>query len=692
MADTDGLYIEGVRVASADGIACTYQGNDLTKPAYQQSSYSESFDLPDSRLVRKLTQNAEQLDSGSRFPYRPLSARVITKGETTFDGIAELSSFSGGWEVAMYEQKVGLFDRLDRSLKTIQLDSFNHPWTLEQINQRAQASEGVFYPLIDYGLLQKEVMPLDTIFPAVFIKTLIRQMLLEEGYTLIGDILDDELFKRLFIPFSESQPTSHDEQWQTDRYARITLDLPPDTIDRGTLGGGEFIDRIQPFNLDNSDIFYQGKLHNYNTTSYTYVCDSAMNLKVEYSQFFKALCVLGGVEVILSVLKNGNTVDSVRFEAGSGYNILFLRTDKLSLSQTIKCQANDRVQVRLEARRFTEFGAFRFEIFNDPDNAFVSFTPDLATSFGDQWLVSRNLPEITCTSLLVAIGYLCEGTWLVNARRRQVQFSFFSKNLANTDNHVDWSNRLDTGTEPRWVPRISPYAQKNYLTWKEIDETKAAGRLISKSKLLNYGDGVINVDAPVLESDVKLFEMPFAASTDSAQELAGYGNPVFIKLRTVSGTGTNLSISNQSTTARLLLASLGDTFPVQSSELQSDNVTVQPVTVNLRPCWFGQRPYPAITNETAFTLSFSPLGMARGEVCLINRYYPGLIRVLRRMRVLTVSMNLKPVDIAALDFRKLVRLQGVQVGALILSDGLYYLNKISNYQPGKSCQVTLIAF
>ncbi|MVM34224.1 hypothetical protein GO755_29610 [Spirosoma sp. HMF4905] len=691
MADREGLLLENQHVATLSGIATTYQGNDLTKPDSLQTNFSQVFDLPDSRLIRKLSQNAEQLDARSDWPYKPLSAMLIERGEIIFDGFAELTSFSGGWEVELYEEKKDLFARLSRSIRSANLAYLNHDWTIEQMNMRAVATEGICYPVIDYGLLRNGVQPPDILFPAIFVKTLINQMLQEEGYTMVGELPGDELYKRLLIPFSEDVPTSNDQQWQTDRFANVTMNLPPDTIDKGTLGGGSFIDRIQPYSIDNTDIFYQGKLHPFNTTTHTYACPSAMNLRVDASQIFKALCVLGGVEVILSVVKNGNTVASNRFEAGSGYNLLFLRSDRLTLSQTVKCKAGDRVQIRLEARRFTEFGAFRFEIYNDPDNSFVSFTPSLTTALGDTWLVSRNLPDITGTALMVAVAHIYGGTWLVNKRRRQIRFSKLSDTINNTSNVLDWSAKLNTGVQPGWVPRIDPYGQVNRLTWKETDESKAAGQLIG-STFLNYGDGVINVAAPVLEADVPLFEMPFAASTDSDQDLPGYGNPVFIKTRTVSGVGENLTINNQSTSPRLLLASLDDAVPVQTTRILDDGVTVEPVTVKLKPCWFGKRPFPAITNNTAFCLSFAPIPIARGEQALINLYYGGLKRVLRRMRVLTVSMYLKPADIASLDFSKLIRLQRVKVGALILSDQIFYLNKVENYVSGQPCQVTLIAF
>ncbi|MVM33275.1 hypothetical protein GO755_24760 [Spirosoma sp. HMF4905] len=697
MTNTDGLFLENVWVATADGIASTFQSNDLSKPTTLQISHTNTFSLADSIAIRQLTASAEQLDSASKWPYKTLRAKVVVRGETIFSGYAEFDKFSNGWDVTLFQEKKNLFDRLDRSIRTANLSRYDHDWTLEQVNLHAEATEGVCYPLVDYGLLSGNATANDTIFPAVYVKTLLTQLLYEEGYRLVGELGNDDLFKRLLIPFSESDPTSHDDQWSVDRKARVTWQAPTEEVDRGTLGSRYFIDRVQPYNLDNlvDQGFEQGKLHNYTTSSFSYVCDTAMRVRVQAFQAFKGLVVTGAIEVVLSVLVNGNEVANERFSEGAPYNILYYAIGNVTLDETIGCQAGDRIQIHLRAQRQTDLGAFRFTMYNDPNNSWASFTPDPTTHTGDRWPVARNLPDVTGLALLKGLAFLMGGTWSVDPFRRQVAFVSLSKIVNNTANAVDWSKRVDTGTEPGWIPRLEPYAQINYLTWKESDETKkaqVAPRGLSSGETTNYGNGVIRVDATTLDTDMTLFEMPFAASTDSDQSVPGYGNPPLIKIRTVSGSGSSSSINNQSTVPRLLLVALGDTQPMQTKRLKSDGITLEEVTVNLRPAWFGMRPNSAISNDTPFTLSFSSLLLNRGEQCIIDRYYRGLLRVLRRMRVLEVSVHLMPTDIASLDFERPIRLQRVRIGSLSLSDGLYYINKISDYVDGHACMVTLVAF
>ena len=287
------------------------------------------------------------------------------------------------------------------------------------------------------------------------------------------------------------------------------------------------------------------------------------------------------------------------------------------------------------------------------------------------------------------------GTWSVDPIRHQIAFVSFSAIVRNTSAAVNWSHKLNTGVEPVWSPRIDPYTRLNYLTWKEVEETKkmpVSPRGLPSGSTLNYGDGVIAIQTSTMDSETTLFEMPFAASTNSEETIPGYGPPVLIKTRSVSGRGDTLSITSQNTTVRLLLAATGQTFPVQSTRLKPDNETLEAVTVNLTPCWFGVRPDFIVSADTRYCLSFSPLPLGRGEQCLIDRYYDGLIRVLRRMRMVEVSMYLTASDIAGLDFERPVLLDRVQVGSLVVSAQYAYLNKISDYVTGHPCQVTLICF
>ena len=691
----DGLYVDGRWVASADGIAVTFQGNDLTKPTSLQVSYTNTFRIPDTLLMRELTGNAEQLDSGSDFPYQKKPAYVVDDGEVVLRGVLSVVSFGADTEVSVQDTTKDLFSGLDRSIRTADLSRYDHPFTPEYISTLNETRTGVIYPLIDYGLLQNGVMPADAMFPAMFVHTVIAQMFYEEGFRLIGTLPDNEVYRRLVMPFVESEPTNHDEQWQIDRQARVTFEGPTDSVSRTLFGNKTAVNRIQPFSIDNlQPEFTQGKLRNYNTSTFTYVCDTAMRCRVQAYQQFLVKIVTGAMEVILSVEKNGQTAGLEYFDCGAGYNLLRLRRDSITLDTLVSCKKGDRLQIRLIVARKTTVGGYDADVFNSPDTCWASFTPDLTIQPGDTWNVARNLPDITGLSLLGSIVYLLSGTWSVDGLTREVQFNAFSETVSNTANALDWSNRIDGAVTPTWVPRIDPYAQSNYLRWRESEETKEFTSTLPGGRVaFPYGDGVISINASTLDTETTLFTMPFAATLPSDELLPGYGNPPLVKTRTVvNGKDGAVTIGNQSTAARLLLVNLGASYPVPATRLAADGETVERITVGLQPCWFATRPQVVHEVASAHSLVFSRLSLFQPEPDLIKAYYGGLIRVLARMRMLTVSMYLRPEDIAGLDFNRPIRLQRVQVGPLVISDGYYYINRIDRYQSGKTCLVTLIAF
>jgi hypothetical protein len=697
MTTRDGLYLAGVWVAPSTGIATTHQGNDLSKPATLQLSYSTTFQLPDNLAIRELTANAEQLDSGSPDPYTLIKARLVAYGEELFVGLARLSNFSNGWEVELVEEGKDLYTRLDRSIRTANLSQWDHPWTLDSINAMVDAITGTIYPLIDYGLLQNGEIPLDVIFPGFYLHTLVKQLLYEEGYSLTGDLEDDPRYKNAVIPFVEEEPTNQDEEWQTMRQARVTQDNPDESVDRGGFSSSNFMDRTQPHNIDNRPLegFSQGELHNYNTQTYEYICDSPMRLTVNSYQQFKVRNVSGSVEFILSVEKNGQTVASEYMSTPGGYNIMGAQVDSLTLNETIICKKGDRVRTHFIARRRTAIGNFKITVFNGPDTSWTAYTPERTTATGDIWKTARNLPDLKAKDLLISIAYMFSGNWQIDPLRREIKFVSLTGIIKNTANAVDWSDRVDNSTMPGWTARIDPYAQNNLLKWKEDEDSQKAGRVVvgeyGEKVTYGYGDGNITINANTLDQEVTLFEMPFAASILSTEGVPGYGNPVSIRTRSVTGSGDSLSINNNTASPRLVLVS-SDVQEVKSKRLLDDGITSEVVTVKLRACWFAQRPFIVNGGKTAYSLAFSAVKGTISEEDLIHGYYEGLQEVLRRMRLFNVPMLLSPADISTLDFGLPVRIRNKRVGRLYLSDQFFYLNKIADYQPGRPCMVTLICF
>ncbi|GAB3889870.1 hypothetical protein GCM10028803_00360 [Larkinella knui] len=332
----DGIYFLGPAgwqwVAEVD-YALTMQGNDLTSPDTLELSYTNQFQLPNSLAIQRLLGNAEQLDAGGVYPYTLIGARLVECDEIIFQGRAELQGFQAGWKVVIYEEHRGLFDSLaDKSIRDLDLSYLDHPWTIDEISARAGATEGICYPIIDYGTVSDGIIPQDTLFPATFLTTVVGQILQEAGYKPAGSWLNDPLLKQATFPFVEEEPKSRDQDWADARTARVTVATAAPTV----MFGGK-LNRIQPLTVDNRELegWKDGKANNFNTATYSYVADSTMRINVVAVQQFNIKIDFGTVEVKLQLEKNGSFVEQAYWSKGAGYNLIANKNDILTLDTEI---------------------------------------------------------------------------------------------------------------------------------------------------------------------------------------------------------------------------------------------------------------------------------------------------------------------------------------------------------------------
>ncbi|GAB4036717.1 hypothetical protein [Spirosoma gilvum] len=677
MTFDDGLYINGEWVSEVD-FSLTFQGNDLTKPDARTASFSNSFTLPDSQTMRDLMQGSEQVDAGGPMPYRQLPASVIDEGERIFRGVADFVSFQAGWKINLLDSIVSFFDAIkDKMLTSLNLSALDHPWTLERISQLAGSTEGVVYPMIDYGGIDAGIVPYDTACPAVYVKTVVGQLCKEAGYKPVGDWLTDPLLTAMALPFVNADPKSHDDEWIRDRSAWITTNGNVGDI---RLVDGHPIDQLLPLSVDNLplDGFTNGKLKPFKTDRYTYVCPDRMRVKVQAQILFYSITRFGAAEIKLILLKNGQEIESAYFSEGGYYDHLQI-ADALRLDTSVDCLPGDELSLKLTGSSRTNFADYEFLFDLSSGNTWASFTPDASVHLGDLWPVAPNLPnDISCADLMLTIAKVMQGTFEVDELRKTVKLVPLDRAVSNIPNALNWSDKVDESVEPELTVQLDGYGAKNWCKWKE-NEDKAN---------LGYGDGYLS-SGTAGSSESTLFELPFMAAVVSENAIGGYGKPILIKTRTIQKVGDNTSIDKSDAGARIVLIEPSKTVTVQTKTLTpSGDIITVPVT--LTGCWWAIRPDGVRTDENNFSLSFSPVA-GQYEQPLLVRYFSALKRVLRRPRMLTLSVYLQPSDIATLDLSVPIRLKAVRVGSLDINDNVFYLNKLNQYRSGKTCEVVLIA-
>jgi hypothetical protein len=695
----DGLYLDGVWVAQP-ATSLNLQINDLTKPDTIQATYSNTFQIPDSLTVRDLTLNAEQVDSGGPMPYKLLTARLLDQGEVIFTGHARLTSFRAGWSVLLVQAGKSLFDELTgKSLRSLDLTRYDHKWDVATITALGGAESGVVYPVIDYGLLAGDVFPLDCLFPSIYTHTLIGQMLKESGYRAAGDWLEDELLKRLALPFTNDEATDRDDEWVSDRTASVTLG--------GSATAAGPLNIILPFVIDDDGVgYYDGRADNFKPNLNAYVADTGMRLRVEASISFSVKIDFGSVEALLIIEKNGVNVGQAYFSASGPRNPSFTKTDVLSVNELVTCRKGDQIRLRYIIRKRSTVAQWAATTRIAREDTWATFKPDSRVYPGDNWPVARNLPDMSCADLLKSIALMSSATYKVDDLRKTVTLIPLDSILANREQAFDLSTRVEESEEPELSVMLEPYGQKNFVRWAgfdfpvELARTKinSANKATVVPRPLQLGDGVISCDAANLPAYAELFELPFAACQNSDATLGGYGNPVLIRTRRLSGTtnDTARTVEQEATTPRLVLIEPSLIVTAQANTVTADGV-IRNQVVSLTACHWGERAAGAkhADNENNFTLAFDRMGVTHREQTLIQRCFQGLRRVLRRPRQLTLPVYLSPEDIATLSKDGMlypVRIRGVRCGALVINDSYCYINKVSGYIAGQPCSISVIPF
>ncbi|GAB4038639.1 hypothetical protein [Spirosoma jeollabukense] len=677
----DGLYLNDTWVAEVAPVL-NFQVNDLTKPDKLSANYALTFQLPDTLLLRDLLENAEQVDAGGRYPYENPSAQLYEEGELIFSGFAKLKSFSAGWKVDLIQATKDLFEALgNKSLRDLDLSRFDHPWNLSTISSLAGATVGAVYPVIDYGSFDGKAFAADSIFPAVYVHTLIRQMLLETGYHASGGWLDEDLIKRLALPFVDDEPKSRDGQWVEDRSARVTVG-PRTTPENPPYYTNKEID-FNPvsYTVDNEieHGWTDGKQNNFNTLLNAYIPDTAMRLHVQAYQEFSVDVQFGAVEATLQVLVNGQNMAQEYWSVSGPYNPSGTKIDYIKLDEFVNVKKGDQVTIRFTYNKRTTFAQSHQFFPINPQTMWAEFSPDASVRNSDYWPVARNLPDLSCSDLLKTIALISSATLQVDEVKKTVRLITLDSVIAKTAEAVDWSTRVEESEEPELSATLEPYGQANSLKWKELD------------KVSPFGDGLVRSGAANLPATAELFTLPFAACLPSGKSIADYGNPVQIITRILSGTGTEKTLTRTATTPRLILIEAGKTLEVQANRLTEEN-TVRNENVILTGAWWGERPVGLETLENRFTLAFDRVATFQREQTLIQRYFSGLKRVLRRPRSLSVPVYLRPEDISTLDLTVPIRLTQVRAGSLDISDCYFYLNQIENYSPGQPCRLNVVPY
>ena len=286
------LYINGQRLDLFDDvdINITYSVQDIENPTNRQSNFSRTIQIPST------TSNDNIFGSIYLFntwvvdfdPSIKADCLILQSGNQVFEGVAQLLAIKQNqsgrtYEIGLYGETANLFKTIgDAELTDLDFSDLNHVWDSTNIEDSWTFSEtadgtGYYYPFIDYGqTFERQNTPptsnfyeVDQFYPAIYLKEYVDRIFESAGFTYESNFLNGangSLFKQLIVPYGVSGLPLMPQELVVQQLFYI-----------GLTGGSQFIfvgdnDKVN-FGIDTPVPFFNGG--NYDTTNFQFECVTA---------------------------------------------------------------------------------------------------------------------------------------------------------------------------------------------------------------------------------------------------------------------------------------------------------------------------------------------------------------------------------------------------------------------------------
>jgi hypothetical protein len=192
----DLLYIDGTLIDLDDKstIAQTIKAWDVGDIRTRNANYTNRIKVPMTPNNRNTFGFPEDDNSQTDKPYIKLPCKLIQNGsETIPSGLAIITEAEDVYVVELYSGIISFFDEVsEKTLRDLDLSDFDS----------AGPTPKITYPFIDYGTMDETDNPLVLVgqeYPSFEYKTLIEQIIIQNGYTKNGSVFDDAKLSALYL-------------------------------------------------------------------------------------------------------------------------------------------------------------------------------------------------------------------------------------------------------------------------------------------------------------------------------------------------------------------------------------------------------------------------------------------------------------------------------------------------------------
>lgn len=268
---------------------------DVKEPEQRKADYTKTISIPGTQNNNAIFSNIFNLDRATinqtNINYQPdfnpnlnVDAILYQNGIVQIQGYLQLNqiNITNGlitYEIVIIGKFANLFQAIQgKNIRDIDLSEFDHAWNRSNIEASwiAPVGSGYVYPLIDRGNStnnQQRQYRLDTMYPAVYVKTIIDKIFSDAGYRYESNFFNSDRFKRLIIPYSGGL-FNMTEQEVADR----TFEAGISTMYSAPATGALFDNIVAPFDVIVKDTVPPG----FNTSTYEFEITAGLEGKATF--------------------------------------------------------------------------------------------------------------------------------------------------------------------------------------------------------------------------------------------------------------------------------------------------------------------------------------------------------------------------------------------------------------------------
>lgn len=581
------------------------------------SNRTSTYKIPKTANNARIFGLLDMPDVVVSFPYNEHDFEEWRDGLLFIRGKCELLACNEAFELGVFwGNREKLLALKDKKLRDWDNDDYIR-WNSDSKFLTAdseEAKKGFGFVVTDFG---QGITDMSKIHPSVTVQYIIDHIVKNSGVEIRYPERFNEIFRKRWIPLFDKNAVASNwrehtaAMWMHSFYPMISY-------------GYSYVKLNQTSGID-------GLIGNVESNAYSYInVRSGIPMRIVLNFYLDDLNIsqTDTYRLMITAISSGNIL------VNKFYNITRKENGKQTVyayfNELIELNRNDRVFIRMS---FTETEAPRFapsstDVINPMGTGAYVMEEARTISFGDKFVIAPNLPEMKVVDFLKSLMQMYGLFTHYNFKEDNVvEFFSIDDMYSKKEKAYDWTYRLihhqdSIGARFYVKHRYGDYAQENTVDYKNDDEV-----------INNKTKGVIRIDDRTLEPTKELFEVPYSASDNNADDNGMYA---YIPFYDKEG-------DTQSVTTRILTQ--GD-YGVDTPYISAH-----------------------FDNEQKFG----------GDSGLVAKYYADYQLVLNRPKVVTFQMHLLPFEMS--QFSELIP---------FYIDGVYYMLVKMTMQPNGFCKVDAI--